>query len=265
MREPPHVSGPLVAVSTARGLALQVGMGSPHSWCNVPQRGIVRALGKLAAPMVTWQRGGLARSPRMRSWTGLSGSSSCAGGRGDERAAHEPLLLLYALGQFQRNGDTPIPLQPGRRATRPAATRVRAAAPDQPRLPVPPPDQRRRVGGQNRIWRRQSGRQPEGAAQPAGRGLPGFRSRRALRRDPLLAQLAHVLLDIDFEPSLHDDICAAVGLDLEKAATPGPQRDKRRHCAQGPAVSRVDYRRDSAIQLFQRYTELLVVCAGVVL
>jgi putative restriction endonuclease len=28
--------------------------------------------------------------------------------RGDERAAHKPLLLLYALGEFQRNGDTPI-------------------------------------------------------------------------------------------------------------------------------------------------------------
>jgi anti-sigma regulatory factor (Ser/Thr protein kinase) len=25
--------------------------------------------------------------------------------RGDERAAHKPLLLLYALGEFQRNGD----------------------------------------------------------------------------------------------------------------------------------------------------------------
>ena len=28
--------------------------------------------------------------------------------RGDERAAHKPLLLLYALGRFQRYGDAPI-------------------------------------------------------------------------------------------------------------------------------------------------------------
>jgi putative restriction endonuclease len=28
--------------------------------------------------------------------------------RGDERAAHKPLLLPYALGRFQRYGDAPI-------------------------------------------------------------------------------------------------------------------------------------------------------------
>jgi putative restriction endonuclease len=28
--------------------------------------------------------------------------------RGGERAAHKPLLLLYALGQFQRQADEPI-------------------------------------------------------------------------------------------------------------------------------------------------------------
>jgi len=42
-----------------------------------------------------------------------------------------------------------------------------------------------------------------------------------LRRDPLLlVQLAHVLLDVSFEPSLHEDICAAVGIYLEEAETP---------------------------------------------
>jgi len=37
--EQPHVPDPLVVVSTARGLALHAGMGSPHPWRNVPQRG----------------------------------------------------------------------------------------------------------------------------------------------------------------------------------------------------------------------------------
>ena len=36
-----------------------------------------------------------------------------------------------------------------------------------------------------------------------------------VRDDPqLLADLAHELLDANFPPSLHDDILAAVGLDL---------------------------------------------------
>ncbi len=49
-----------------------------------------------------------------------------------------------------------------------------------------------------------------------GRLAPGLRA--ALAADPaLLGQLAHLLLDIHFPPSIHSDIAAAVGLDLESA------------------------------------------------
>jgi putative restriction endonuclease len=42
----------------------------------------------------------------------------------------------------------------------------------------------------------------------------------SLHAEPLLlSQLAHVVLDDNFESSLHDDICRAVGLDLEAADT----------------------------------------------
>src|SRR5579875_1095047 len=37
------------------------------------------------------------RFARIRRWS-----------RGSERAPHKPLLLLYALGRFQRHGDAPI-------------------------------------------------------------------------------------------------------------------------------------------------------------
>jgi putative restriction endonuclease len=52
----------------------------------------------------------------------------------------------------------------------------------------------------------------------------------SLHAEPLLlSQLAHVVLDDNFEPSLHDDICAAVGLDLEATDTgAGPARASRR-------------------------------------
>jgi putative restriction endonuclease len=41
---------------------------------------------------------------------------------------------------------------------------------------------------------------------------------RSLHAQPqLLPQLAHVILDANFEPSLHEDICAEAGLDLEAA------------------------------------------------
>jgi putative restriction endonuclease len=50
----------------------------------------------------------------------------------------------------------------------------------------------------------------------AGRLAPEFA--RALHSDPhLLAQVVRVLLDANFPPSLHAEICAAVGLELEAA------------------------------------------------
>lgn len=64
-----------------------------------------------------------------------------------------------------------------------------------------------------------------------GRLAPDLRA--ALRREPsLLGRVARVLLDLHFPPSLHGDLCQAVGLELELAETePLPagrrQRDRR--------------------------------------
>jgi putative restriction endonuclease len=51
----------------------------------------------------------------------------------------------------------------------------------------------------------------------------------ALRDNPrLLSQLGHAILDVNFEPSLHEDICAAAGLDLEAVEFAGARLPRRR-------------------------------------
>nr|WP_051704916.1 HNH endonuclease [Streptomyces sp. NRRL S-455] len=56
------------------------------------------------------------------------------------------------------------------------------------------------------------------ASGATGRLAPGLRA--ALHREPsLLGRMARVLLDMHFPPSLHPDLCDAVGLELEPAET----------------------------------------------
>jgi putative restriction endonuclease len=145
--------------------------------------------------------------------------------RGDERAAHKPLLLLYALGQFQRNGDAPILYS---QAEEQLGRLLKEFGPPRPTSPAYPFHHLT----SDRLWTvtSASGEGSPGASptalrsrQAAGRRTPDLAW--ALQRDPLLlAQLAHVLLDNNFEPSLHEDICVAVGIDLEEAETPGPAK-----------------------------------------
>ncbi len=161
------------------------------------------------------------RFARIRRWS-----------RGSERAPHKPLLLLYALGRFQRHGDAPILFS---EAEEQLGRLLREFGPPRPTSPAYPFHHLTSDG----LWT---------VSTAGGGGSPGasptaLRAERAagrlapdlawsLRADPqLLPQLAHVLLDTNFPPSLHQDLCAAVGLDLEEAesSAPGdgrrPQRD----------------------------------------
>lgn len=144
---------------------------------------------------------------RLRQWT-----------RGGERAAHKPLLILYALGHFQRNGNTPIVFSQAEDELR---RLLRDFGPPRPTTPAYPFHYLTTDG----FWMVST---PEGGGSPGaspaalrrqhatGRLVPELA--RDLHGDPaLLAQLAHVVLDTNFEPSLHEDICAAVGLSLEEA------------------------------------------------
>lgn len=63
----------------------------------------------------------------------------------------------------------------------------------------------------------------------AARGRLSIELAGALRHDPrLLAQLCRAILDVNFEPSLHDDICAAAGIDLESVEAAGAVIPRRR-------------------------------------
>lgn len=152
--------------------------------------------------------------------------------RGDQRAPHKPLLLLYALAHFQRNGDQPILYSD---AEKHLSDLLREFGPPRQSTPAYPFHHLATDG----LWTvsTASGAGSPGASptalraqRAAGRLAPELA--RSLEAQPrLLPQLARVILDTNFEPSLHDDICAEVGLDLEEIeaeAATTRQRDQRR-------------------------------------
>ncbi|BBC34514.1 hypothetical protein SGFS_058080 [Streptomyces graminofaciens] len=166
----------------------------------------------------------LERTANLRQWS-----------RSGARAPHKPLLLLYALGRFQEDAEGEL--------------RYSAVEGDLKRLLA-------EYGPGNRtspsypfhhlvndgVW---EVRTDLGAGSPgtgvrelrgtraAGRLAPDLRAR--LRREPsLLPRMARVLLDQHFPPSLHGDLCEAVGLDLDLERTEAGgrtaarrQRDRR--------------------------------------
>ncbi|WP_329177445.1 phosphorothioated DNA-binding restriction endonuclease [Streptomyces sp. NBC_01477] len=164
----------------------------------------------------------LERAAKLRQWSGNG-----------TRAPHKPLLLLYALGRFQADAEGEL--------------RYSAVESDLARLLA-------EYGPANRttpaypfhhlvsdgVWEVRTDRgtgspgtgvlalRAEGAA---GRLVPELRT--ALRREPsLLGRMARVLLDLHFPPSLHGDLCEAVGLELELAET-GPLVAGRRQRQRG--------------------------------
>ncbi|WP_346176620.1 phosphorothioated DNA-binding restriction endonuclease [Streptomyces cuspidosporus] len=136
-----------------------------------------------------------------------------------ERAPHKPLLMLYALGRFQR--------APGE------ALRFTDVEADLKRLLAEYGPRRDTSAGypfhhlaNDGVWEVRTG-SGEGSPGPAlgllrasgaaGRLAPGLRE--ALTADPeLLGRLAQLLLDQHFAPSLHSDLADAVGLDLTGGA-----------------------------------------------
>lgn len=160
----------------------------------------------LRSPVMDW----LERTANLRQWT-----------RSGARAPHKPLLFLYALGRFQQDADGEL--------------RFSAVEEDLQRLLA-------EYGSANRtspaypfhhlvsdgVWEVRTERGPGSpgtgvlelrAVGAAGRLTPELRA--ALRREPsLLGRMARVLLDLNFPPSLHSDLCESVGLDLELELEP---------------------------------------------
>ncbi|MFJ8442314.1 phosphorothioated DNA-binding restriction endonuclease [Kitasatospora griseola] len=136
------------------------------------------------------------------------------------RAPHKPLLLLYALGSHQRDAERELRYG----TVEEDLKRLLAEyGPSHPTTPAYPFHHLVSDG----VWEVRTDR---GAGSPgsgvgvlrssgaAGRLAPDLRA--ALRREPsLLGRLVRVLLDTHFPPSLHLELCEAVGLDLELAET----------------------------------------------
>ena len=149
------------------------------------------------------------------------------------RAPHKPLLMLYALGRFQHGPDQALRYADIERDLKEL---LRDYGPPRDTSPSYPFHHLTNDG----VW---EVRTADGGSSPGsgvgalrasgaeGRLVPRLRS--ALSAEPdLLGRLAHVLLDTHFPPSLHTDIAAAVGLDLESAdgavRTEVTARDRRR-------------------------------------
>nr|WP_312876736.1 HNH endonuclease [Streptomyces bohaiensis] len=145
--------------------------------------------------------------------------------RGGRRAPHKPLLLLYALGRWQREPDAGLRYS---EVEQDLALLLVRYGPPSPTTPVYPFHHLQSDG----VWevRTEHGERSPGptatalrASGATGRLSPGLRA--ALAADPPLAgRLARQLLVTRFPPSLHPDIAADTGLapGWEADAPPGP-------------------------------------------
>ena len=134
------------------------------------------------------------------------------------RAPHKPLVLLFALARFKAGQD-----EIGyRQADAVLPTLIRTYGPQGTKARVADPFVRLRTDG---IWRLDTtpdlfdaSGQGKPAAMAAANSAAGFTPAvlELLRREPdLVDRAARRLLDANFPPGLHDDIAAAIGLDLE--------------------------------------------------
>ncbi|MGW0842859.1 phosphorothioated DNA-binding restriction endonuclease [Streptomyces sp. NPDC002787] len=153
--------------------------------------------------------------------------------RNGTRAPHKPLLLLHALGRFQRDpdGELRYSLVEGD-----LQRLLNEYGPPHRTTPAYPFHHLISDG----VWevRTDLGHGSPGSGVrdlretgATGRLAPELRT--ALRREPeLLGRMARLLLDLHFPPSLHTELCEAAGLELEPAktvhlVTVGRQRDRR--------------------------------------
>lgn len=136
---------------------------------------------------------------------------------GGRRAPHKPLLLLYMLGRLQRDGSASAAF---RDVAEPLADLLRDYSPSSSVQRPEYPFYHLRSDG---LWQLTPplalppGRSPSAgqlrSVEAVGSLPPDLVA--ALKDDPMLfTTVARYLLDANFEPSVHQDICEAVGLDL---------------------------------------------------
>lgn len=185
---------------------------------------------KLRSLPVDW----LERVARLRQWTGNG-----------VRAPHKPLLLLYALGRFQEDAEAEL------RYSAVEADLKRLLADYGPANPTTPAYPFHHLVSDG-VWQVSTDRGPGSpgtgvrelrTTAAAGRLAPELRS--ALGREPsLLGRMARVLLDLHFPPSLHGELCEAVGLELElaEAVALSPARRQRDRRMRDLVLTAYEYR-----------------------
>ncbi|MCX4907002.1 phosphorothioated DNA-binding restriction endonuclease [Streptomyces sp. NBC_00878] len=151
----------------------------------------------------------LERAAKLRQWN-----------RNGTRAPHKPLLFLYALGRFQQDADGELRYSAVEEDLKQLLAEFGPPNKTSPAYPF-----HHLVS--DGVWEVRTDHGPGSpgsgvrelrAAGAGGRLAPELRT--ALRREPsLLGRLARVLLDLNFPPSLHGELCEAVGLGLEPAET----------------------------------------------
>ncbi|MFI0445896.1 phosphorothioated DNA-binding restriction endonuclease [Actinomadura sp. 6N118] len=151
--------------------------------------------------------------------------------RRGERAPHKPLLLLHALGRFQREGSRPIPFSAAEDALNRLLREFGPPRKTNPGYPF------HHLANDDLLWVVETADGPGSPGPELSRlRAPGVHGRlhpelaAALTAEPaLLSQLARAILEANFEPSLHDDICQETGLDLDELPAPAvrilPRRD----------------------------------------
>ncbi|MET9884697.1 phosphorothioated DNA-binding restriction endonuclease [Streptomyces sp. NPDC006430] len=164
----------------------------------------------------------LERTAKLRQWT-----------RSGTRAPHKPLLFLYALGRFQQDAQGELRYSVVEEDLKRLLAEYGPANKTTPAYPFHHlvSDAVWEVRTDHGLGSPGSGVRELRASGAAGRLAPELRA--ALRREPsLLGRMARVLLDLNFPPSLHGELCEAVGLELEPSATERlstvqRQRDRR--------------------------------------
>lgn len=165
----------------------------------------------------------LERTAKLRQWA-----------RSGARAPHKPLLFLYALGRFQQDADGELQYSAVEEDLKQLLAEYGPPNKTTPAYPFHHlvSDGVWEVRTNDAVGSPGTGVRELRASRATGRLAPDLRV--ALRREPsLLGRMARVLLDLHFPPSLHQDLCEAVGLELEQAETdaltaPGRrQRDRR--------------------------------------
>ncbi|GAB3653687.1 HNH endonuclease [Actinocorallia lasiicapitis] len=141
--------------------------------------------------------------------------------RNGQRAPHKPLLLLYALGRFQRQGAEPIRYSEVERELASLITEFGPAGAAGPNYPF----HRLTNDGLWKVTTRDG--DPSRSDSPrilretgAAGTFPDDIAAELRERPELLVETAHALLSANFPESLHEDICEAVGLDLTFTASP---------------------------------------------